>query len=56
MKFLQKVRYDVGPKSCLHNLKTKRHALAALYPRGKDLRYPLDRTLGGPHSRSGRRG
>jgi hypothetical protein len=24
------------------------HAPAALYPRGKDPRYPLDRTLGGP--------
>jgi hypothetical protein len=30
-----------------------RHALAALYPRGKDSQYPLDRRLGG---RSGRRG
>jgi hypothetical protein len=25
-----------------------------LYPRGKSLRYPLDRRLGGPQSRSGR--
>jgi hypothetical protein len=32
------------------------HAPAALYPRGKDPRYPLDRRLGGPQSRSGRRG
>jgi hypothetical protein len=31
------------------------HAPAAFYPRGKDLRYPLDRTLGGPHSWSGHR-
>jgi hypothetical protein len=31
------------------------HAPAALYPRGKDPRYPLDRMLGGPQSRSGRR-
>jgi hypothetical protein len=27
-----------------------------LYPRGKSLRYPLDRRLGGLHSQSGRRG
>jgi hypothetical protein len=27
-----------------------------LYPWGKSLRYPLDRRLGGPQSRSGRRG
>jgi hypothetical protein len=27
-----------------------------LYPRGKSHRYPLDRRLGGPQSRSGRRG
>jgi hypothetical protein len=27
-----------------------------LYPRGKSPRYPLDRRLGGPRSRSGRRG
>jgi hypothetical protein len=33
----------------------QRHAPAALYPRGKDPRYPLDRRLGGPQSRSGRR-
>jgi hypothetical protein len=26
------------------------------YPRGKSLRYPLDRRLGGPQSRSGQRG
>jgi hypothetical protein len=32
------------------------HAPAALYPRGKDPRYPLYRTLGGPQSRSGHRG
>jgi hypothetical protein len=31
----------------------QRHAQAALYPRGKD---PRDRRLGGPQSRSGRRG
>jgi hypothetical protein len=34
----------------------QRHAPAALYPRGKDPRYPLDRRLGGPQSRSERRG
>jgi hypothetical protein len=27
-----------------------------LYRRGKSPQYPLDRRLGGPHSRSGRRG
>jgi hypothetical protein len=27
-----------------------------LYPRGKSPRYPLDRRLGGPQNRSGRRG
>jgi hypothetical protein len=26
------------------------HALAAVYPRGKDSRYPLDRRLGGPRA------
>jgi hypothetical protein len=31
------------------------HAPAALCPRGKDPRYPLDRGLGGPQSRYGRR-
>jgi hypothetical protein len=30
------------------------HAPAALYPRGKDPRHPLDRRLGGPRSRSGK--
>jgi len=34
----------------------QRHAPAALHPRRKDPRYPLDRRLGGPHSRSGHRG
>jgi hypothetical protein len=32
------------------------HAPAELYPRLKDPRDPLDRGLGGPQSRSGRRG
>jgi hypothetical protein len=35
---------------------SQRHAPAALYPRGKDSRYPLDRRLGGTQSRSGHRG
>jgi hypothetical protein len=30
--------------------------LRPLYPQGKSRRYPLDRRLGGPQSRSGRRG
>jgi hypothetical protein len=34
----------------------QRHAPAALYPRGKDPRYPLYRRLGGPQRRSGHRG
>jgi hypothetical protein len=34
----------------------QRHALAALYPRGKDPRYPLARRLGGPQNLSERRG
>jgi hypothetical protein len=34
----------------------QRHALTALYPWGKDTRYPLYRRLGGPQSRSGHRG
>jgi hypothetical protein len=34
----------------------QRHAPAALYPWGKNPRYPLNRRLGGPQSRSGRRG
>jgi hypothetical protein len=33
----------------------QRHAPAALYPRGKNPRYPLYSRLGGPQSRSGRR-
>jgi hypothetical protein len=44
----------------IHDLGTRgvsgqRHAQAALYPRGQDPRYPLDRRLGGPQSRSGHR-
>jgi hypothetical protein len=31
------------------------HARPSFYPRGKDPRCPLDRRLGGPQSRSGRR-
>jgi hypothetical protein len=33
----------------------QRDAMAALYPRGKDTRYPLYRRLGGPQRRSGHR-
>jgi hypothetical protein len=33
----------------------QRHAPAALYPREKDHRYPLDRRLGGPQCLSGHR-
>jgi hypothetical protein len=32
------------------------HAPAAFYPQGKSRRYPLDRRLSGPQSRSGRSG
>jgi hypothetical protein len=35
---------------------SQRHAPAELYSLGKDPRYPLDRRVGGPHSRSGHRG
>jgi hypothetical protein len=42
--------------SALDGVSGQRHAPAALYPREKDPRYPLDRKLGGPESRSGRRG
>jgi hypothetical protein len=35
---------------------SQHHAPAALYPRGKNPRYPLYRRLGGPQSRSGHRG
>jgi hypothetical protein len=37
------------------NLCVQRHAPAALYPVGKDPRYPMYRRLGGPQSRSGQR-
>jgi hypothetical protein len=40
----------------LDGVSGQRHASAMLYPWGKDPRYPLDRRLGGPQSRSGRRG
>jgi hypothetical protein len=42
--------------SALDGVNGQRHAPAALYPRGKDLRYQLYRSLGGPQSRSGHRG
>jgi hypothetical protein len=34
----------------LDGVNGQRHALAALYPLGKDPRFPLDRRLGGPQS------
>jgi hypothetical protein len=36
-------------------LNGQRHAPAALYPQGKDPRYPLDRRLDGPQNWSGQR-
>jgi len=41
--------------SALHGVSGQRHVPAALYPRGKDPRYPLYRRLGEPQSRSGSR-
>jgi hypothetical protein len=42
--------------SALERMSGQRHALAALYPWGKNPQYPLYRRLGGPQSRSGHRG
>jgi hypothetical protein len=42
--------------STLEGVSGQHHAPAALYSRGKSPRYPLYRRLGGPQSRSGRRG
>jgi hypothetical protein len=42
--------------SVLDGVCGQRHAPAALYPRGKGPRYPLDRRLGGHQSWSGYRG
>jgi hypothetical protein len=42
--------------SALDGVSGQHHDPAALYPRGKDPRYPLYRRLGGPQSRSGHRG
>jgi hypothetical protein len=39
--------------SAIYGVSNHRHAPAALYPRGKDPRYPLDKRLGGPQSWSG---
>jgi hypothetical protein len=39
--------------SALDGVGGQRHAPAAIYPRGKDPRYPLDRRLGRPQRRSG---
>jgi hypothetical protein len=41
--------------SALDWVSSQRHAPAAIYPRGKDTRYPLDRRLSGPQSLSGRK-
>jgi hypothetical protein len=38
--------------SALDGMSGQRYTPAALYPRRKDHRYPLDRRFGGPHSRS----
>jgi hypothetical protein len=40
----------------LDGVRSQRHALAALYPRGKNPWYPLDMRLYRPQSRSGYRG
>jgi hypothetical protein len=42
--------------SALDGVSGQSHARAALWPRGKDPKYPLARRLGGPQSRSGLRG
>jgi hypothetical protein len=42
--------------SALDGVSGQHHALAALYPWGKDPQYPLYRRLGRPQSRSGHRG
>jgi hypothetical protein len=42
--------------SALDGVSSQRHALVALYPRGKDPRFPFDRRLGGPQSWYGHRG
>jgi hypothetical protein len=42
--------------SALDEVSVQHHATAALYPRGKEPRYALDRRLGGRQSQSGYRG
>jgi hypothetical protein len=42
--------------SAIDEVSRQRHTQAALYPREKEPRYPLDSRLGGPQSRSGHRG
>jgi hypothetical protein len=42
--------------SALDGVSGQHHTAVAIYPRGKDPRYPLDKRLGGTQSRSGRRG
>jgi hypothetical protein len=51
-------RYSSYPflTSALEGVNGQNHAPAVLYPRGKSPPYPLYRRLGGPQSRSGRRG
>jgi hypothetical protein len=39
--------------SALYGVSSQHHAPDALYPRGRDPRYPLYRRLGGPQDRSG---
>jgi hypothetical protein len=40
--------------SALDGVSGQQHALAAFYTQRKSHRYPLERRLGGPYSRSGR--
>jgi hypothetical protein len=48
--------YSFSTSALDAGLSGQRHAPAALYPRERSRRYPLNRRLGGPQSRSGRRG
>jgi hypothetical protein len=42
--------------SALDGVSGQRYSPAVLHPCGKDLRYPLDKRLGGPQNQSGHRG
>jgi hypothetical protein len=55
---LEERRYSSYPflNSALDGVSGQPHSPAALYPWGKDARYPLDRRLGGHQSRYGHRG